>query len=107
LLLTLNDPQSAIKQFTAALQLDPNRQNSLLGRGEAEYFEGNLDAAVTDLSRASEIRPFALANFWLGRALESKGQLEAAANEYRAALQLAPDMAEARQRLESLHVALR
>jgi len=41
-------------------------------------------------------------DFWLGRALEDQGKREAAAAAYEAALQIAPDMAEAQQRLNGL-----
>ena len=103
LLLDLSDPKLAAEQFTAALQINPDKQNSLLGRGIAEYRQGNLDSAVTDLSRAAQITPMAPADFWLGRALEDKGQTQAAAAAYAAALQIAPQMTEAQQRLDGLH----
>lgn len=106
-LLSLKDPKSAAAQFTAALQLNPGKQNSLLGLGEAEYLEGSLDAAVTDLSRAAQIAPLAQADFWLGRALEDKGQLQAAATAYEDALKLAPGMADAQQRLDGVHAKTR
>jgi Tfp pilus assembly protein PilF len=102
LLLERNDPKGAADQFTAALQINPDKQNSLLGRGIAEYRQSNLDAAVADLSRASQIAPLAQAHFWLGRALEDRGQPQAAASAYAAALQLAPGITEAQQRLDRL-----
>jgi Tfp pilus assembly protein PilF len=102
LLLEQNDFKGASEQFTAALQINPDKQNVLLGRGIAEYRLTNLDAAVADLSRAAQIAPLAQADLWLGRALEDKGQTQAAANAYAGALQLAPDMTEARQRLDRL-----
>ncbi len=101
-LLLESDPQAAIEQFTAALQINPDKQNSLLGRGIAEYRQKNLEAAVADLSRAAQIAPLAQADFWLGRALEDKGQTQGAASAYAAALQLAPGMTEAQQRLDAL-----
>jgi len=101
-LLLENDPGAAVEHFTAALQINPDKQNSLLGRGIAEYRQGNLDAAVADLSRAAQIAPLAQADFWLGRALEDKGQSQAAASAYATALQLAPGMAEAQQQLDEL-----
>ncbi len=102
LLLEQNNPTAAAHEFTAALQINPDKQNSLLGRGIAEYRLDNLDAAVADLSRAAQIAPLAQADFWLGRALEDKGQSQAAASAYAAALQLAPGMTEAQQRLDDL-----
>jgi tetratricopeptide (TPR) repeat protein len=102
LLLDLNDLKGAIDHFSAALQVNPDKQNSLLGRGMAEYRLGNLDAAVSDLSRAVQVAPLAQADFWLGRALEDKGETAAAAQAYDATLQLAPSMTEAQQRLDRL-----
>lgn len=102
LLLELNDPQAAVEHFTAALAINPGKQNSLLGRGIAQYRRGYLDAAIADLSGAAQIGPLAQADFWLGRALEDKGQAQAAADAYREALQVGPGMAEAQQRLEAL-----
>ena len=103
LLIDDNNPKVAIEQFSAALALNPGKQNSLLGRGIAEYRLHDLDAAIADLSAAAQIAPMAQADFWLGRALEDKGQLESAASAYQAALQLAPDLIEAQQRLAALH----
>lgn len=102
LLMSSGDLKSAERQFSAALQFDPQKQNSLLGRGMAEYQDKDYEAALNDLSSAAKIAPFAPANFWLGRTLEAKGDLKAAADAYEAALQLAPDMTEAQQRLTSL-----
>lgn len=102
LLLDRNDPKAAIEHFTAALRINPDKQNSLLGRGIAEYRQGNLEAAVADLYRATQITPLAQADFWLGRALEDQGQIEAATSAYSVALQLAPGMVEAQQQLDSL-----
>jgi protein O-mannosyl-transferase len=102
LLLDLNRPKEAREEFTAALLVNPDKQNSLLGRGIAEYREGNLDGAVFDLSRAAELSPLAQADFWLGRALEDKGETQAARRAYQEAVRLAPAMAEAQQRLDAL-----
>ena len=102
LLIESNDMRGAIEQFNGALQINPDKQNSLLGRGMAEYRQGNLDASIADLSHATQIAPLAQADFWLGRALEDKGQTEAAVTAYDAALRRAPGMAEAKQRLDTL-----
>jgi Tfp pilus assembly protein PilF len=102
LLLDLNDSPAAIEHFSAALRINPDRQRSLLGRGIAEYRQRDLQAAVADLYRTSQIAPLAQADFWLGRALEDQGKIQAAASAYGVALQLAPSMADARQRLNAL-----
>lgn len=105
LLMGSSDPKAAEQEFTAALQVNPEKQNSVLGRGIAEYREGKLDAAVSDLSHAARIAPLAAADFWLGRALQDQGKTQAAASAYEAALELAPGMAEAQQHLNALRSA--
>ena len=62
----------------------------------------NVDAAIADFAKAAQIAPSPLALYWLGRALESKGDTQQAIKAYTAALQLVPGMAEARARLNFL-----
>jgi tetratricopeptide (TPR) repeat protein len=92
----------ALTEFAAAIALDPTEQNSYIGRGTAEMQTMRVDAAVADFAKAAQIAPSPLALYWLGRALESKGNMEQAAKAYAAALNLAPSMADARTRLEAL-----
>lgn len=93
---------AAVGELSGAIALDPNAQNSYIGRGTAEMQMMNTDAAVADFTKAAQIAPSPLALYWLGRALESKGDPQQAAKAYAAALQLAPSMAEARARLAAL-----
>lgn len=93
---------AAMTELSAAIAMDPNQQNSYIGRGTAEMQMMNVDAALADFSKAAQIAPSPIALYWLGRALESKGDVQQAARAYAAALQLAPAMAEARARLEAL-----
>jgi tetratricopeptide (TPR) repeat protein len=106
-LLELDDPKGAAEHFTRALQINPEKQNSLLGRGISEYRMGTLDAAATDLAHAAQLAPSAQAEFWLGRTLENEGQMQLAAMAYDAALKIAPEMVEARQRLDALRANLK
>ena len=101
-LLLDGDPAAALPHFNAALAFNADKQNYLFGRGLAEYRVRNLDAAVSDLTHAAQIAPFAPAEYWLGRALEDKGDKENAIKAYDATLKIAPDMPEARERLEAL-----
>ncbi|HEY1272131.1 MAG TPA: tetratricopeptide repeat protein [Terriglobales bacterium] len=66
-LLDLNDPRAAATEFTAALQIIPDKPNSLLGRGIAKYRLGDLEGAVADLSRSMQIAPTPQASLWLSR----------------------------------------
>jgi Tfp pilus assembly protein PilF len=93
---------AALTELSAAIALDPNAQNSYIGRGTAEMQTMNTDAAIADFTKAAQIAPSPLALYWLGRALENKGDLQQAARAYAAALQLAPAMSEARARLDAL-----
>ncbi len=100
-LLLDSDPKFAIAHFTAALAMNPEKANAMLGRGMAEYRLADFDAAIHDLTLASRT-PHPLAYYWLGRALEAKGQTQPAITAYQIALQLAPTMADTQQRLNSL-----
>ena len=102
LFMQLNQLARAIEQFTSALQINPAKQNSLLGRGTARYSQGDLDAALSDLSSASQMGPSAPVAFWMGKILESKNRPEEAAQHYQEALQLNPGMADAQQRLDAI-----
>lgn len=93
---------AALEELNSAIALNPNEQNSYIGRGTIELQSWNYDAAVADFARAAQIAPSPIACYWLGRALESKGDYPHAANAYVAALRLAPGMADARTRLEVL-----
>jgi tetratricopeptide (TPR) repeat protein len=97
----------AIAEFTQAIALNPNEQNSLIGRGTTEREEEKLDAALQDFQRAAQIAPSPLAYYWQARVLEDKGEASAAIEAYRAALKLAPDFTEAQSRLESLEKRLK
>jgi Tfp pilus assembly protein PilF len=93
---------TAMAELSAAIAMDPSEQNSYIGRGTVEMQTMNMDAAISDFRKAAQIAPSPLALYWLGRALESKGENQQAVRAYAAALQLAPAMAEARARLAAL-----
>jgi protein O-mannosyl-transferase len=97
---------AAVTELSAAIALDPNAQNSYIGRGTAEMQTMNVDPAIADFAKAAQIAPSPLALYWLGRALESKGDSQQAMRAYTAALQLAPAMSEARARLEALRAGI-
>jgi Tfp pilus assembly protein PilF len=97
---------AAMAELSAAIAMDPSEQNSYIGRGTVEMQTMNLDAAISDFAKAAQIAPSPLALYWLGRALESKGENQQAVRAYRAALQLAPAMAEAQARLAALEARI-
>jgi tetratricopeptide (TPR) repeat protein len=93
---------AAVAELSAAIAIDPNAQNSYIGRGTAEVQMINVDAAIADFAKAAQIAPSPVALFRLGQALETKGENQQAIKAYSAALQLAPGMAEASARLNFL-----
>jgi Flp pilus assembly protein TadD len=100
------DAASALREFDKAISLNPAEQNSYVGRGRIELQSFQFDAAIADFARAVNLGPSATACFWLGRALETKGDDANAAKAYAEALRLAPRMAEARERLSALQAKL-
>lgn len=55
--LKMGDPAIAIKEFSAALDVDPNRALALYGRGKARVRMGQLQAGETDIAAAVAIDP--------------------------------------------------
>jgi tetratricopeptide (TPR) repeat protein len=102
LYLSLQNNSEAMKELSAAISLNPAEQNSYIGRGTIELQSFNIDAAIADFTHAAQISPSPIACFWLGRALETKGDYPRAATAYHAALQLAPQMNDAKVRLDAL-----
>jgi len=102
LYLTQGKSEDAVSELNVALQIDPAKQNSYLSRGIAEYKSGKFAPAETDFSHATSLSPSPQASFWLGRVRETRGDFAGATSAYRQAVQIAPDMAEATQRLNAL-----
>jgi protein O-mannosyl-transferase len=102
LYLGLNNLTVAKAEFDKAIALNPNEVNSYLARGTVEFQQGSFNEALADFAQAASRAPSPVSLFWLGRAAEAKGDFTRAEGAYRAALQMAPGMAQARTRLESL-----
>jgi protein O-mannosyl-transferase len=100
--LSANQLAPARAQFDQAIALNPNEVNSYVARGTLEFQAGKFDDAIADFSQACSRVASPLALYWLARAEEAKGDFARAKRAYGAALTLAPGMAEARSRLESL-----
>ncbi len=106
LLMRTGNLPEAKSHFDAALAIDPNKVNSLLGRGMVEYRQNALDGALEDFIRASAVDPSPLASFWIGRVLEDKGRSREAAISYEQALRMSPNLHEAQERLDVLRSRL-
>lgn len=98
--------QAALAEFNAAIQLNEFEHNSYLGRGSIELQQFDYEEAALDFARAAQIAPSPQAYFWLGRALEAKGDTKSAAGAYTGALRLAPGFGEAKARLDALEPGL-
>lgn len=92
----------ALTELNAAIALDTNQQNSYIGRGTIEMRTGGVDAAVADFAKAASLGPSPIALYWLGQAYELQGKPQLAWKAYEMALKYAPQMTEARARLEAL-----
>jgi serine/threonine protein kinase/tetratricopeptide (TPR) repeat protein len=91
--------ENAITLFGRALEMDPNYAAAAAGLGEAYWRKFELthdhqwfDAAVSTCEKASQLGPnLAAAHSCLGRAFNSRGIYEKAAEHYRRALALDPN----------------
>lgn len=83
----------AQEQFSRCLEIDPNDEDALLGKGLCLYFRGQYREAIRCLERSvRRSRALGLPNprghYYLGRALEfEKGLQETALEQYAAALE--------------------
>jgi tetratricopeptide (TPR) repeat protein len=102
LYLSLNNMPVAMTEFDKAITLNPDEVNSYVARGTIEFQSGKLGDAISDFTQATRRAPSPLALYWLGRALEAKGDFPDAKKAYQAALEMMPNMGEARARLEIL-----
>ena len=101
------DPQTAETHFAVSLSIHPDKQNALVGHGVAECKLHNLSAAENDLNRAVAFGPSAVAQLWLGHVYEEQGHIEKATQAYDQALQIAPGLVEAQQRLDAINAKVR
>ena len=104
--LSQNNLPAAMSEFAKALALNPNEVNSYLARGTVEFRLQKFDDAIADFTQAATRSRSPLALYWLGRAEEAKGDFPRAKGAYQAALQLAPNMQEARTQLDSLRALI-
>ncbi len=100
--LVLNRPDLAEQSFAAAIQIDPDFEHSLVGRGIARFRLGELDGALDDLRRAVEVEPDPVAYYWLGKTLAAENQREAAIAALKQSLTLAPERKEVQVELDNL-----
>ena len=98
----LGDDEKARTSYDQALQLNPNQYNAYLGLGELLEKQSRLDDAISNYSKAVELRPTDTGFLLLGRALERTGRRSEALAAYQAALKLSPEMPEAQHAVDAL-----
>jgi len=102
LYLGMRSYQAALPEFNAAIKLNEYESNSYVGRGSIEMQQFDYENAALDFARAAQLVPSPQTYYWLGRALEAKGDTKGATGAYTAALRLAPGFQEAKTRLDAL-----
>jgi tetratricopeptide (TPR) repeat protein len=97
------DFDSAIADFTRAIELNPNDDSAYTNRGGAHYEKAEFDHAIADLNKALEINPkSALAYSNLGWTYEAMHDERKAIAHYRKALEIDPSLEAARDNLKLL-----
>jgi len=103
----LGEDEKARTSYDQALQLNPNQYNVYLGLGELLEKQSRLDDAISNYSKAVELRPTDTGFLLLGRALERTGRRSEALAAYQAALKLSPEMPEAQHAVDALSGSIR
>lgn len=93
----------AIADFTEAVRLNPGNALAYYNRGNVRFDRGDMRDAIADFDLAIAGDPeFTLAYYNRGLARETLGEREQSIADYRKALELAPTLEPARQRLNKL-----
>jgi tetratricopeptide (TPR) repeat protein len=90
------DFESAIADFTKAIELDPGLAPAYVERGRARYMKYDLSGALADYSKAIEVKPdFAEAYQMRGDAKVAKNDMDGAIVDFTKAIDLVPRYAQA------------
>jgi len=101
---TLGADEQARENYEHALRLNSSQPNAYLGIGQLLEKQNKLADAITNYSRAVELRPTDRGFLFLGHALESAGRRAEAMAAYQQALKISPDMTEAQHAVDGLAV---
>jgi len=109
-----NNGAEALKIVDAAAQVNAKDARLAFYRGEADVLSGldftvaeeDLKSYVASSPERTDWPSHAAARYWLGRLYEKEGNKMAAAEQYRAALQLDPRRADARKQLTALEKSI-
>jgi tetratricopeptide (TPR) repeat protein len=86
----------AIKDYTAAIEMDPTLEGAYLGRGQAYYSQGSSLRSLSDYSTAIELDPnSAEAYYGRGWSQLANSAWDGAVSDFTKSLELAPDQTRA------------
>lgn len=88
--------EAAVHLVDRVLERDPNNWEAHLVRGQVLLAQGDAMGALGELQQARPRKPDAELQVWLGKAFEATGETDTARAHYARAVELAPDMIEAR-----------
>lgn len=101
----LEEAQAMLDQYVATAAADPD---ILAFYGEVALKRGNEDKALEYFRKSTELLPtYARGHYFTGRVLEAQGELAAAGEAFRAALQASPAHTQARLGLVRIELANR
>ena len=101
---TLERYQEAFEDYAAAIELMPELPEPYVGRGNIYFLANKLDRAIEDYTKAMglELGKMHIALLNRGMAYEAQGYLGKAENDYRKAIELAPEWPLVQQKLARL-----
>jgi tetratricopeptide (TPR) repeat protein len=96
--------QDALNDYNAALEIEANLPQAWNGKGNLYYLAERYDDAIAAYERALELKlpELQVAHYNLGLTYEKLGDSAAAERSYNTALEIAPDWAPAREKLQNL-----
>jgi tetratricopeptide (TPR) repeat protein len=102
LYVAMEEYQSAIEDYASAMKLHPDFGAIYVNRGNLFFLGESYDSAILEYSKALDlnVRQDHVAYLNRGMAYEKLGKLYAAETDYRQAIELAPEWALAKNKLE-------
>jgi tetratricopeptide (TPR) repeat protein len=94
--------QEAFEDYGTAIQIMPDLPEPYVGRGNVYFIANKLDEAIEHYNKAMslELGKMHIAFLNRGLAYEAQGRLAEAENDYRKAIELAPEWTLAQEKLE-------
>jgi tetratricopeptide (TPR) repeat protein len=104
--LSLNDSAAALVDINEGIQIAPNLGDAYVDRGAASIALGHYDDAMADLNKGISLGPHRPQVAYYDRAIifEHNGDIRGAYEDYKKALELAPDFAPAAEELKRFRV---